>query len=114
MSSLGIDSSALRYLARNGLYDISRAGNGIALSSDPLVALQDGSPLHTGMHGQEYQAAVKSYLTDLNGLKKSGASDAALLRQVGRIEQSLASRLQGGNLWLNNADAALRKVGPYK
>jgi hypothetical protein len=57
---------------------------------------------------------IQEQLGILDNALANGASDAALLRQVGRIEQSLSSRILNGDLWLNKADAELRNIGPYK
>lgn len=76
--------------------------------------MDESLPVHRGFHGLEYREAVILELRRLDSFKKAGASDNALLKRVEKIELSLASRLESGELWLNNADAALRNLGPFK
>ena len=114
MSSLARDSEALQYLAERGLYDINQVSNGLALPGNQFLALADELPVHTGYHGPEYRIAVADSLDGLDRAFIKGASDANLLNRVGTIERSLADRLLNGELWLNNTDAQLRNLGPYK
>jgi hypothetical protein len=113
MSELASNSSALRYLADKGLYNVNRAQNGRAYPGNPLSAADTGYPLHRGYHGRPYRNAVELELNGLNSMQKAGASDAALLAKVGRIERKLATQLESGRIWLNEADAFHRKIGPY-
>jgi len=114
MSSLAKESDALHYLARNGLYDVNRATNGLGLPGDEFLALADDMPLHNGFHGAEYRNAVGEGLNRLDAAFQTGASDSNLLMRVGRLEQSLSKRLLNGDLWLNGRDAQLRNLGPFE
>jgi hypothetical protein len=113
MTSLARESSALRYLAENGLYDINRASNGLQLPTNDFLALADDLPLHRGFHGAAYRLAVRDQLTRLDAAYDAGLSDAQLLQRVSRIESSLSQSLTSGKLWLNGPDAALRRLGPF-
>jgi hypothetical protein len=113
MSELAYTSPALRYLAQKGLYDVNRAQNGRSYPGNPLAAADSGLPLHRGYHGEKYRSAVAAELDGLNQLKTQGASDAALLARVARIENKLARQLETGRLWLNEADAMHRQLGRY-
>lgn len=114
LSSLARDSEALQHLARNGLYDVNRATNGLALPGDEFLALADNLPLQKGFHGPEYRRAVSDGLDRLEAAFQRGASDASLLRRVEMLENSLVDRLLKGELWLNNVDAQLRNLGPFE
>jgi hypothetical protein len=113
MSSLATESSTLRFLAKEGLYDINRASNGLRLPSKDFLAIADDLPLHSGFHGNEYRLAVRNQLARLDAAYDAGLSNAQLLQRVSLIEKTLATDLKGGKLWLNDADAALRKLGPF-
>jgi len=113
MSELASGSSALQYLAEKGLYNVNRASNGRGYPGNPLAAADTGLPLHSGYHGAEYRGAVRVALSDLDLLHKSGASDKTLMLEIGHIERQLASRLEKGQLWLNDADALHRGLGGY-
>ena len=113
LTSLAKDSSALRHLANEGLYDVNRASNGIRLPSNDFLALSNDLPLHRGFHGPEYRLAVRNQLDRLDAAYDAGLSNSQLLQRVSRIEQSLARDLVDGKLWLNSADAALRTIGPF-
>jgi hypothetical protein len=65
--------------------------------------------LHRGFHGSSYRVLVDSELKPLNNAFERGVSDAALMRQVGRIEANIQQQLLSGNVYLNAADAALRR-----
>jgi A nuclease family of the HNH/ENDO VII superfamily with conserved AHH len=109
MSSIAKDSPALQHLAKQGLYDVNRAGNGLALPGSEFLALADDLPLHRGFHGSSYRVLVDSELKPLNNAFERGVSDAALMRQVGRIEANIQQQLLSGNVYLNAADTALRR-----
>jgi hypothetical protein len=113
LSSLAQESETLQYLAKSGLYDVNRAANGVALPGDEFLALADDLPLHRGFHGAEYRSAVRDGLNRLDAAFQRGASDSSLLRRVETLERSLVDRLLKGELWLNNADAQLRNLGPF-
>jgi A nuclease family of the HNH/ENDO VII superfamily with conserved AHH len=113
MSDLAATSPALRYLAEKGLYDVNRAPNGRGYPGNPLSAADTGLPLHSGFHGKPYRDAVNTELRSLDAAFKSGMSDVALLAKVGRSENKLATRLESGRLWLNEADAMHRQLGNY-
>ena len=113
MSQLAPTSKALTYLAEKGLFDINAAPNGRAYPGNPLSAADSGLPLHSGYHGLEYRTAVANELRGLDVARASGASDAALLARVSRIQDRLATNLESGNLWLNSVDAFHRQLGKY-
>lgn len=114
MSSMAKDSFALQHLAEKGLYDVNRASNGLALPSSEFLSLADELPMHLGSHGKIYKEAVSAELSALDIAYRRGASDASLVRRIGIIENNLADRLLKGEVWLNERDAALRKLGPYR
>lgn len=100
-------------MAAKGLYNVNRAPNGRGYPGNPLAAADTGLPLHSGYHGPEYRGAVRTALGELDSLQGRGASDAALLAKVARIERQLAGKLEKGQLWLNEADALHRGLGNY-
>jgi hypothetical protein len=101
MTSEAKNSSALQYLAGEGLYDINRSSSGIRLPSDDFLALAEGSPLHRGFHGPEYRSAVSERLELLDAAYDSRRlTNEQLLQRVARMENRLADDLRNGRLWL--------------
>jgi hypothetical protein len=78
------------------------------------LAIDSRLPLHRGYHGPDYRNAVARELDLLDAAMQKGTSLTSLLNRVNKIEKSLTGRLLNGDLWLNDSDARIRNIGPYK